>query len=148
MRIHELTCPQCGSIQEVEIRDSLNVTSDPELRSRLFNADINIFNCESCSHRAIISVPLLYLDMGRRYCVQYYPPESIEDDNFLAQFTPDGKWNFRDIPEIVNNELDYMGNPHIVFSLSDMMQYIKFRDKLYQRTETINQYPKKKIKRY
>ncbi|MBP7176879.1 MAG: hypothetical protein KBA53_11795 [Thermoclostridium sp.] len=138
MKIHELTCPQCGSIQEVEIRDSLNVTSEPELRRRLFNADINIFTCESCDHKAIISVPLLYLDMNRQYCVQYYPPESIEDDNFLAQFTPDGKWNFRDIPEIVNNDLDYMGNPHFVFSLSDMMQYIKFRDRLYEKAEQKN----------
>ena len=137
MTTHELTCPQCGNMQEVEIWDSLNVTSDPELRNRLFNADINIFKCESCNHKAIISVPLLYLDMGKRYCVQYYPPEAIEDDNFLAQFTTEGRWNFRDIPELVNNELDYMGNPHIVFSLSDMMQYIKFRDKLHDKAELI-----------
>ena len=133
MRIHELTCPQCGNNQEVEVWDSLNVTADPKLRDRLFNADINIFKCESCNHKAIINVPLLYIDMGRQYCVQYYPPESMEDDNFLAQFTNDGRWSFRDIPEIVNNELDYMGDPHIVFSLTEMMHYIRFRDMLYQK---------------
>jgi hypothetical protein len=135
MKILELACPQCGNTQEVEVRDSLNVSIDPNLRNRLFNADINIFKCESCNHKAIISVPLLYHDMNRQYCVQYYPPEAIEDDNFLTQFTSDGKWNFRDIPEIVNNDLDYMGDPHIVFSLFEMMQYIKFRDRLYERTE-------------
>jgi hypothetical protein len=151
MKIHELTCPQCGNTQEVTVWDSLNVSIDPELRNRLFNADINIFKCESCDNKAIINVPLLYLDMNRQYCVQYYPPEAIEDDNFLAQFTPDGKWNFRDIPEIVNNDLNYMGDPHIVFSLFEMIQYIKFRDRLYERTESkINQkqHPKKTIPGY
>ena len=151
MKIHELTCPQCGNTQEVEIWDSLNVTVESYLRNRLFDADINIFKCESCSNKAIISVPLLYLDMNRQYCVQYYPPEAIEDDKFLAQFTPDGKWNFRDIPEIVNNDLDYMGDPHIVFSLFDMIQYVKFRDRLYEKTAAINnqeQHPKKTIPGY
>ena len=130
MGIHELTCPQCGNTQQVEVRDSINVTVDPNLRNRLFNADINIFACESCNRKAIINVPLLYHNMNRRYCVQYYPLESIEDDKFMAQFTTDGKWSFRDIPEIVNNDLNYMGDPHIVFSLFDMIQYIKFRDRL------------------
>jgi hypothetical protein len=135
MKIHELICPQCGNAQQVEVRDSLNVTVDPNLRNRLFNADINIFTCESCNHKAIINIPLLYHDMNRRYCVQYYPPESIEDDKFMDQFTTDGKWSFRDIPEIVNNDLNYMGDPHIVFSLFDMIQYIKFRDRLYDISE-------------
>jgi len=77
--------------------------------------------------------------MYRKYCVQYYPPESIEDDKFLSQFTSDGRWNFGDIPEIVNNELNYMGNPHIVFSLFDMIQYIKFRERLFEKIENKNQ---------
>ncbi len=139
MKIHELSCPKCGNVQEVPIWDCLSVTKDPDIRKKLFDAEINIFRCESCNHKAIINVPLLYHDMYRKYCVQYYPPESIEDDKFLSQFTSDGRWNFGDIPEIVNNELNYMGNPHIVFSLFDMIQYIKFRDRLFEKIENKNQ---------
>jgi hypothetical protein len=53
----------------------------------------------------------------------------------MAQFTIDGKWTFRETPEIVNNNLNYMGDPHIVFSLFEMIQYIKFRDRLYEIAE-------------
>ena len=91
VKMHELACPQCGNVQEVEIWNSLNVTSYPMLHTRLFNADINIFKCESCDHKAIISVPLLYIDMNRQYYVKYYPqmmtflPSSLLEANGASE---------------------------------------------------------------
>ncbi len=40
-----IKCPKCGADQEVIVWSSLNVDLDPELRARLFNGEINMFEC-------------------------------------------------------------------------------------------------------
>lgn len=65
--------------------------------------------------------------MTRKYCVQYYPPELIEEDNFYATFTMAGKVDIEGIPDG-----NYLKEPHIVFNINEMIIYIAFRDKLFE----------------
>jgi hypothetical protein len=135
MHTFSMTCPQCGHIQNVDIWSALNISRNPELRHRLFKADINVFRCETCDHKALINVPLLYHDMRRQYCVQYYPKDFLDNEDFLSQFTQDGKMDLSATPIAPEAEAHYLTKPHIVFSLNEMILYIEFRDKVFDQQE-------------
>lgn len=131
IKSHKLDCTKCGHIQDNVIWTSLNVSLDPNLREKLFNGEINVLVCQKCGNRALISVALLYHDMKRKYCVQYYPIRVIEDAEFFKRFTKDGKLNIDGLSKAMGEIGHYMVEPHIVFDLNEMIQYIKFRDKLH-----------------
>jgi hypothetical protein len=132
---YSMTCPHCGHDQQVEVWNALNISVNPELRYKLFNAEINVFVCEICDHKALINVPLLYHDVQRRYGVQYYPPDSLKNEQFLEQFTDQGKMDLSRIHISSKAEGHYLTDPHIVFDLNEMLRYIDFRDKVYDLKE-------------
>lgn len=90
---------------------------------------INTFSCDKCGHQAFIAAPLLYHDMTNRFCVQYYPPQALEDGGFYEQFSDRGE-----LAEGVNLPkgmgASYLFRPHIVFDINEMLRYITFRDRL------------------
>ena len=83
MTIHNLECPHCGNKQETKVWHSVNVKLDPELKRKLFDAQINMFSCEKCGKKTFINTPLLYHDMTQQFFVQYYPPESLDQREFF-----------------------------------------------------------------
>jgi len=127
---HEVECQACGSKQNVEIFESINVTNQPELKEKLFQGQLNIFTCDKCSHKAMVDIPVLYNDMQRKFSVQYYPSRWIFDDSFLNEFTKQGEpaWT-RDgrVPEKV---MGYLKWTHIVFSMDELIRYVMFRDRI------------------
>lgn len=130
MDSHKVNCPQCGHLQEAVAWRSLNVSLDPNLKEKLFNGEINVFVCQKCENKALINVSLLYHDMDRKYCVQYYPEEVIGDSEFLKSFTKDGKLKMDRLSTMMGGIGQYMAEPHIVFDLNEMIRYIEFRDRL------------------
>lgn len=128
----EITCPKCGNRQATTLWDSINVRLNPELREKLFNREINIFKCESCGTVAFIGHPLLYNDMKRNYCVQYFPPEFLKDESFLRQYSRDGTLKMEQPVISISEVSRYLLTPHIVFDLIEMVNYIKFRERLFE----------------
>ena len=127
----ELACPQCGNKQETKLWHSINVRLNPELREKLFNGEINVFKCESCNTVALIGQPLLYHDMKRNYCIQYFPPELLKDESFLRQYSRAGRLKMEESFESISEVSRYLFTPHIVFDLNEMVHYIEFRDRLF-----------------
>lgn len=123
MRVHNLECPDCGNKQETTVWDSVNVKLDPDLKKKLFDAQINVFSCEKCGKKTFINAPLLYHDMTQQFCVQYYPPESLDQREFFRRFKPDGSFANTGMPA-------YIVRPHIVFRMDEMLRYVIFRDRL------------------
>ena len=131
----EIDCPGCGQRQPMEICQSINVHSDPELRARLFELRLNVFRCENCGHEAGVDTPLLYHDMERRFTVQYFPAEALEDPDAFSAWNPDGTFAL-DLPDSPLFEgAAYMSHPHVVFELNEMVRYIVFREMLHAREE-------------
>ena len=124
---HELTCPECGTQQQVHVWDSINVGLDPSLRRQLFDAEINMFRCDSCGHEAFLDVPLLYHDMPRRFCAQYLPPELLDDPSSFGEYTAEGK------VDVGLSITGYLAEPHVVFEMDEMIRYIRFRELLCDR---------------
>lgn len=138
---HNLDCPKCGNKQDVHIWESVNIKEDPELREKVFQMEINIFACQQCREKTFISTPLMYHDMDKHFCVQYYPSEELEDDTFYEQFTKNGHLR---CPENVSELLIrtdgmYIFRPHIVFNMKELIQYIIFREGLFRIDKAIEQ---------
>jgi len=129
-----VACPQCSQAQEITVWDSLNVQISPEGQQEFFEGKINVLVCENCGHRAALPAPFLYHDMALRFCVQFYPPESIEDEVLLRHHDTDGTMSagvFGPVaPSPVLEKADYMFRPHIVFSMLEALTYVVFRENL------------------
>jgi hypothetical protein len=130
MTIHNLECPQCGNKQETKVWHSVNVKLDPELKKKLFDAQINLFSCEKCGKKTFINTPVLYHDMTQQFCVQYYPPESLDQREFFRRFNPDGSLANTGIPAAFAESGAYLTRPQIVFDMSEMVRYVAFRDRI------------------
>lgn len=131
-RYVELECPMCHAKQSVTLYDSINVTLDPSLKEKLFNGEINVFQCGKCNERIFVSLPLLYHDMDRHFLVQYYPFDIIEDREFLKQFSKEGGWSSAFINMIPRKLRQPYKNIHIVFDIEELVRYVISRDKLHE----------------
>jgi hypothetical protein len=133
MNLEVLQCPACGHEQQVLVFSSVNITLNPELKEKVMNYEINLFKCDACANGAFINTPLLYHDMDRKYCVQYYPLESLTIPDFLGSFSRDGTLikdqpfeRIKISPLLASSE--YLFRPHIVFDIQELVHYVMFRD--------------------
>lgn len=133
-RTLDVTCPACDHPQQITVWDSLNVQLSPEGRDEFFEGKINVLECESCGHKAALPAPFLYHDMALQFCVQFYPPQSIEDEVLLRHHDIDGTMSTSvfgsDAPAQVLEGANYMLRPHIVFSMLEALTYVVFRENL------------------
>jgi len=109
--------------------DSINVSIDPELKRKFYAAEVNLFECAICRVKTFISAPLLYHDMSMQFCVQYYPPEALDDEGFYREFNADGSLAMT-IPAAFAGLAAYLKRPHIVFNMNEMIRYVAFRDRV------------------
>ena len=127
----EVECPECQHTQTVTFWDSLNASLDPTLREKLLKAEINQFKCIKCECTAHLTGPLLYHDMTRKFCIQYIPPADLDDPDMLNRYTVDGKIAI-DLPH-EKMGVGYMSEPHVCFDMNEMIRYVLFREKLFER---------------
>ena len=130
-----IPCPDCGYEQKVQVWRSVNVTLDGDLRDRLFNGEINVFECQSCGAKRFMNAPLMYHDMKREIAIQYLPEEVLEDEGQLNAYRADGSLDTAGLPPKMIETASYMARPHIVFDMAEMLRYIVFREKLADRAK-------------
>lgn len=128
-----VNCPNCGTEQEIDVYQTINVTLNPDLKKQLFEGKINVLQCSECDNRAPIDTTFLYHDMLQKLAIYYYPPHLIREDEFIKQFNVDGTLN-HDVSMFPDDKLDEMAylmrTPQIVFSMTDLLTYVVFRDRL------------------
>ena len=129
---HEIECPECGKAQIVSVWDSVNVTLDPSLRDRLFKGEINQFKCDDCDFMSFINMDFLYHDMERKFAVQYYPEGLLENPENFYSYKSDGRIDSKKegLPGDFT-QLRYLTEQHVVFSMYEMLNYIRFRELLF-----------------
>ena len=47
-------CPQCGQMSDVTVWDMITVKDSADLKQDLLRGRINMFQCPSCAHTALI----------------------------------------------------------------------------------------------
>lgn len=127
---HILTCPNCGHEQKIIVWSAANVTLDPAIRTKVFDGEINFFDCEKCEHKSYIELPFLYHDMDRKFAVHYFPKHSIKKVNFLTKFNEKGLLKTDD-EELKFQVPDYMKEVHVVFDMNELVTYAVFREMLF-----------------
>jgi len=121
-----IICSNCQHEAEYMVWQSLNVTVDPDDKELLFNADINVFECEACSETFFMDTWFAYHDMDKKFYVQYIPKYELENPDSFNDYGPDGSYTA--LPEIMPPGMDYMEHPHIVFSMDELVKHVIFRD--------------------
>ena len=129
----EVQCPQCGHRQETMRWYSVNASITPQAKAALLSGQFHVFRCEKCTVKVRLDVEVIYNDAETRFCVMYYPPALLNDNNFFELFTADAGLKLRALPDIP--EAEYIRRPHIVFDMDEMRRYILFRDRLAQRRD-------------
>ena len=128
-RREEFKCPKCSSRAEVVIWDSLNSQIDPKAREDLLRGDLHTFKCPQCKVVIGIEKSFLYHEMERDFMVWFYPFKSLGDPEFFNEFSDDGNLDCT-MGLIDTDTQDYAKNVHYVFSMDELVRYIRFREKL------------------
>ncbi len=125
-----MECPGCKAKQDLTVWDLINIGTDPEMKEALFGWQVNIFTCGTCGFQAQLPIELLYHDPGRRFCVKYYPVDSLGTEEFYARFNTSGEL-------IEKSGMDgceeYGMMPHPVFDMSELLRYIVFREVAFEK---------------
>ena len=124
----EIACPECGDAREVALVHAVNASLEPEGREALLEGRLNQFLCESCGFQARLPIPLFYHDMDLQYCAHYFPFEAVDDAEALSNFNADGSMDIQ--PPEGMPFLSYVSEPHVVFSMEDLVRYVVFRERL------------------
>lgn len=75
----EITCSECGAKAMVEVWQSLNIDTDPQMKESFRNKKMFTYDCPKCGKRTILNYPMLYHDMKNKAVVQYIPEEGMID---------------------------------------------------------------------
>lgn len=133
-----MECPGCKTKQDVTVWSLINVGTDPALKEDLFGWKINVFTCGTCGFQGQLPVALLYHDPGRRFCVQYYPMDSLGNEDFYSAFDTRGE-----LLESGDTEgcEEYARQPHLVFDMAEMLRYIVFREVAFEKGKHVEKPP-------
>lgn len=76
-------CPKCGRENEFLIYESVNVTHDNDLKTKVLNQSIFKYTCE-CGCKTHVFYPVLYHDMDKSYMVQFCSND--KRDEYISNF--------------------------------------------------------------
>ena len=135
-------CPKCNEEQTVTLHHTIDAKENPELKEALFERKINSHQCSACGCQAPVEMDLFYHDPDQGYLVYYFPYEYFDDEDeesvsdALAHFDDDGSLAIDISQEEGEQPKDqetpeYLKNPHIVFSMEELLRYVSFRDILF-----------------
>jgi len=78
------SCSHCGKQTEVELRQSINVVLDPELKARVKDGSLFVWECPYCGQRNLALYQTLYHDPDAKLMVwllpgNAQPPEAVAE---------------------------------------------------------------------
>ena len=76
--IHTGNCQRCENIIEMNIWDSINVSFDPEMKTKDMNRSAFFVECPSCGFKFTVNYGFLYHDMEGKYMLHYVQSEEEE----------------------------------------------------------------------
>ncbi len=86
-RTTNISCPACGTQQDVQLYDAINVETDPQLKEALMHNQLNRVDCEDCDASFRVDMPLLYNDPGNRMLIHWVPETAnVTREEILEDF--------------------------------------------------------------
>ncbi|VGO19266.1 CpXC domain-containing protein [Pontiella sulfatireligans] len=86
-RTVNITCPSCGTLQDVRLYDAVNVATDPELKQSLMQNQLNRIECTDCDTSFRVDLPLLYNDPENNILIHWVPETGeMSQEDILEEF--------------------------------------------------------------
>lgn len=86
-RTVNITCPSCGTPQEVTLYDAINVETDPQLKDALMHNQLNRVLCADCELDFRIDLPVLYSDPKNNILIHWIPEnDETPRERILGEF--------------------------------------------------------------
>lgn len=100
-------CQKCGKEHRVEIYKSINTATDPDLKAKVLNGELFLWECPDCGTGNLVAYDCLYHDPDEKFMVWMLPfgePQGPEKDAIMRQAKAMGDYKLR----IVANAGDLM----------------------------------------
>ncbi|WP_158635196.1 CpXC domain-containing protein [Formosa maritima] len=69
--IIDFTCPICNNSEKMILFTSVTAPKSQNLKEKLLNNELNMFNCTTCKSSCKIEVPILYHDINKQFAIWY-----------------------------------------------------------------------------
>jgi len=79
-RVVEAPCANCNSLLDALVWQSINVSSDPFLKTLFWHEKINVAECENCHSICQLHLPFFYHDLDRDFLIVSMP-EDMESES-------------------------------------------------------------------
>ena len=81
LKAYPIHCPKCRHELTVQLYESINVKTSPELKTLLMSNQVNVVECTQCKVSFRVEKPLLYHDPARKLMIYLIPmsEDVIED---------------------------------------------------------------------
>jgi hypothetical protein len=86
-RTFHIACPSCGTQQDVELYEAINVDAEPELKQALLENRLNRVECADCDASFRVDMPMLYNDPKKNILIHWMPEsEGMTRDQIIEDF--------------------------------------------------------------
>lgn len=72
---NQISCPNCGSPIQANVRQLIDVGQDPSAKARLLSGTMNRVRCDVCGFESQLATPLVYHDPEHELLLTYVPVE-------------------------------------------------------------------------
>ena len=102
-RTVNITCPSCGTSQDVELYDAINVEAEPRLKDALMHNQLNRVTCPDCEASFRVDLPMLYNDPKNNILIHWIPEnEETAREEILEQF----ELSLEEMNEMMPSDID------------------------------------------
>ena len=133
----EVECPRCGRSGKARIRQFIDAQAHPRGRKDLLAGKLNLYECRGCSFSDNLPAEVFYHDPEKGFCVQYVPRWRIEEDEFLDRLDERARPVYLDAGS-GGDAPGYLRDVHVVLSISEMANYVVFRERLWKRRVSVD----------
>lgn len=122
-RTYRINCPKCSHEQSVELHESVNVKTNPELKEALLKNQLNQVACGKCQFSFRVDKQLVYNDPERRVLIYWFPSSDTPDADSEEKFIEAVAEITRALPEGAEAP-----SVHLVFNRTELIERIFLKE--------------------
>lgn len=119
-RTVNISCPTCGTQQDIQLYDAINVETEPHLKNALMHNQLNRVECAECDASFRVDMPLLYNDPKNKILIHWVPEGGdVAREQILEEFDR----SMEEMNEMVPADIDLPG-VRLVLSRVELVELI------------------------
>lgn len=74
------TCCRCGKVHDLDAYGSINVSQDPDLKEKVKDGSLFVWECEACGSKNLLAAETLYHDPDKKLMIWLLPLGTMASD--------------------------------------------------------------------